>query len=78
MAQLEKLIAKMRNQPQGWTIQDVEKVAVHFGFTKRTTSGSHVTFSHEQHAHILTVPAHKPIKPVYIKRLFKLIDEVTS
>ncbi len=76
MSKIEKILEKMRNNPQDWRVEDVERIACHFGFAKRTTSGSHVTFSHQKLVHILTIPARRPIKPVYIKKLLKLIDEI--
>ena len=35
---------------------------------------NHVTFRHQNGAK-LTVPAHRPIKPIYIKKFVRLIDE---
>ncbi len=78
MGKLDKLIAKMRNNPLNWKINDVERVASYYGFSKRLASGSHVTFEHPLLVDILTIPAHKPIKPIYIKKLLKLIDEVKN
>lgn len=76
MVKLEKLLNNMRNNPRDWSIRDIEKVANQHGFTKRHTSGSHATFSHPELVQILTVPVHKPIKAVYVKKLLKLIDEL--
>lgn len=66
----------MRNNPHDWKIEDIEKVAHEFGFIRRTTSGSHVTFSHQKLINIITIPARRPIKPIYIKNFLKLIDEL--
>ena len=77
MPKLEKLLSKMQNNPQNWKIEDIERVANHYGFKKRTTSGSHATFSHPDLVQILTVPVHRPIKAVYVKKLMKLINEVS-
>lgn len=76
MSKLEKLLNAMRSNPQDWKIEDIDRVVEHYGFKKRTTSGSHVTYSHDKLVQIITIPARKPIKPVYIKKLLKLIDEV--
>lgn len=78
MGKIEKLILNMRNNPQNWRIDDVERIASYYGFTKRLASGSHVTFAHPLLTDILTIPAHKPIKPVYIKKLLQFIDEVKN
>lgn len=68
----------MRNNPHNWRIDDIERIASYYGFEKRLASGSHVTFEHPLLTEILTIPAHKSIKPIYIKKLLKLIDEVKN
>ncbi len=44
MGKIDKLIAKMRNNPRDWRIEDIECMAIYYGFKKRLASGSHVTF----------------------------------
>lgn len=78
MSGIDKLLKKMRNNPLDWRIEDVEKLASHFGFFVRKTSGSHVTFSHKKLQQILTIPARKPIKPIYIKNLLKIIEQLEN
>ena len=66
----------MRNNPTGWRIEDLKTVAARFHIEHRQPGTSHVTFRHPSGAK-LTVPARKPIKPVYVKKFLELIDEVT-
>jgi predicted RNA binding protein YcfA (HicA-like mRNA interferase family) len=40
----------------------------------RQPGTSHVTFRHPNGAKI-TVPAHRPIKPIYIKKFVRFVDE---
>jgi predicted RNA binding protein YcfA (HicA-like mRNA interferase family) len=40
--------------------------------------GSHVVFEHPRLAEALSVPARRPIKPVYIRRFVALIDAVRT
>jgi predicted RNA binding protein YcfA (HicA-like mRNA interferase family) len=40
--------------------------------------GSHYKVKHESQAEMLTVPAHRPIKPWYIDRLVAFVDAVTG
>jgi len=42
----------------------------------RKSGGSHVVFLHDDLEEALTVPAHRSIKPVYVRRLVKLIDKL--
>jgi hypothetical protein len=66
MSQHEKQLAAMRRNPQGdWRIEDLKSIADRCGIPHRQPGSSHVTFAPEG-APGVTVPAHKPIKPVYI------------
>lgn len=72
MSQREKLLNKMRNNPRDWRIEDLKTLADFAGIAYDQT-GSHVTFRSSDGCR-LTVPAHKPIKPVYIPRFLALIE----
>ncbi len=75
MGKVEKILKKMRNNPHGWRIDDLKTVAARFGLEWRQPGTSHVTFRH-QSGKKLTVPAHKPIKPVYVRQFLNMIDRV--
>jgi hypothetical protein len=62
----------MRNNPLDWRIEDLMKLAEHFEIDYDQT-GSHVTFRSKDGRRV-TVPAHKPIKPVYIPKFLDLVD----
>ena len=66
----------MRNNPRDWRIEDVSVVAGCYGFRMRNPRGSHVVLFHPDCEEILSIPAHRPIKPVYIRRLIGMIDSV--
>jgi predicted RNA binding protein YcfA (HicA-like mRNA interferase family) len=74
MRKVEKILDKMRNNPRDWQIDILKDLARRFGIEWRQPGTSHVTFRHPSGAK-LTVPAHKPIKPIYIKKFIRLIDE---
>jgi hypothetical protein len=74
MSKREKLIKKMQENPRDWRIQDLKTLADAHEMTYRQHGGSHVTFFHANGAR-LTVPAHIPIKPIYIKKFAKLLIE---
>lgn len=74
MTKKEKLLTKMRNNPQDWRIDDLKHIANRLGINYRQPGTSHVTFRLDN-GEKLTVPAHKPIKPVYVKQFLALIDE---
>lgn len=76
MTKIDKLLEKMRNNPQDWKINDLEVIARRFEIVIKQGKGSHVCFAHTKWVEILTVPAHRPIKPIYIKKFILLIDEL--
>ena len=51
-------------------------VAAKHGLEVRNHGGSHHVFSHPELTDTLSIPAHKPIKPLYIKRFCALIDHL--
>ena len=68
----------MRNNPRDdWRITDVETLANRYGLSinRPKGGGSHVTLRHDS-GFKLTVPARRPIKPVYIRRLVQMIDQL--
>ena len=76
MSNAAKIVERMRHNPLDWRIGSVETVAKAFGFDVRKGATSHVTLSHSKLQEILTIPAKKPVKPYYIRRLVELVDQV--
>ena len=75
MAKEEKRLEKMRANPKDWRIEDLQVIADSLGIEYKGTGGSHVVFRCVQYCH-LTVPAKRPIKPVYIKQFLALVERV--
>lgn len=65
-----------RNPAADWTIRDVAAVCAEHGIrcSAPTGGGSHYKVSHASQPDILTIPARRPIKPVYIRKLVRLIE----
>ena len=81
MARATKLLEGMRRNPNGdWKITDVEAVCRAFGIQCNPPSGggSHYALKHSRIVGRLTIPARRPIKPVYIKLLLDMIDTLES
>jgi len=74
MSKVEKMIAKMRNNPRDWLIQDLMVIASRYEIVVRQGKGSHLSFVHPKWIEILTVPAHRPVKSIYVKKFVSLID----
>jgi hypothetical protein len=71
-----ELLNRMRNNPAGdWHIRDVEAVCREHGLLFRAGKGtSHCHAKHKSSREILTIPARRPIKPVYIRKLVRYIE----
>jgi predicted RNA binding protein YcfA (HicA-like mRNA interferase family) len=74
MSKQDKKLTQMENNPCGWRIEDLQSVAGAYGVEWIHNDGSHVVFRGKDGAH-LTVPARRPIKPVYIKHFIALIKK---
>lgn len=70
------LLERMRANPRAdWTIADVERLCRACGLTITSPrSGSHYKVRDRQGGATLTIPARRPIKPVYIRALVALAD----
>lgn len=76
MASAAKTLQKMRENKMGWRIEQLQVVAGQNGVEWRRPhrGGSHVIFSASGVREIVSVPAKRPIKPVYIEQFLALID----
>ena len=74
------LLERMRRNPMAdWTIADVQKVCGQHGLECEppTGGGSHWKVFRSAVPGSLTIPARRPIKSVYIRKLVKFVDERT-
>jgi hypothetical protein len=80
MARALKQLAAMRRDPRrGWTIDDVKHVCRSFGVHPYAPArGAHYVLSHPSVEGLLTVPAARPVKPVYILLVADLLEYVTE
>ena len=74
MTRSAKTVAKMKVNPRDWRIEDLKVIADANGIAYRQPGGSHVIFRHLNGA-MLSVPAKRPIKPVYVMKFVRLIEE---
>jgi hypothetical protein len=77
MTKAGKLLEAMRHNPAGdWTIGDIQRVCSQFGWhCLAPSNGSHWKVTYEGSDTILVVPARRPIKAIYIRKLIAMIDE---
>jgi len=76
MSKAEKLLQRMKSNPKAdWTPDNIKTLCHAFDLTLRQRGTSHAVLTNSKGEH-LTVPMHKPIKPLYIKRLVELIEAI--
>ena len=74
VARADRLLASMRAAPKAdWKPKDVRVVVRAHGLAIRQRGTSHAVVTNSL-GHDLTIPMHKPIKPVYIRRPVQLIE----
>ena len=68
-----KLLAAMRRNPLDWQLSDLQTVARQHGIDWRHQKSSHCVFIRADGC-TLPVPAHRPIKPVYVRKFIELLE----
>jgi hypothetical protein len=76
MSKRNKLLNQMRNNPKDdWKIDTLKSIADYYGIEYADNGSSHVVFRSPIGEH-LTVPARRPIKPIYITLFLDFIESV--
>ena len=78
MARGGKALERMRENPRDWRIASLEAIARAYGINVRKSGGSHVVFEHPSVREAVSVPARRPIKPVYIRAFVRFIDALRT
>src|ERR1039458_9270000 len=80
VAASSKTLQKMRQNQSAWRIEGLLEVADRNGVDWRRPGrgGGHVIFSASGVREIVSVPAKRPIKPVYIRQFLSLIDNAVE
>ena len=68
-----KLLASMRRTQLDWQLGDLQTVARQNSIDWRRQKSSHCVFIRAD-GRTLSVPAHRPIKPIYVQKFVELID----
>ncbi|MCM1512528.1 MAG: hypothetical protein NC112_05410 [Oxalobacter formigenes] len=76
MSKISKLLDAMKANPKDWRIEDLKTVARRLRIEIRNDGGSHHVFSYPGLSKAVSVPAHRPIKPVYIRAFVEFCNQV--
>jgi len=74
MSRADKILERMRVNPHDWRIDLLKTVARACNVKWRQKGTSHVVFIRAD-GNTLPVPAHRPIKPIYIKKFVDFVSE---
>ena len=74
MASIEKLIRKMKNQPNGISLQEVSRVLDAKGYHFARQNGSHCHYVNES-GDVITIIDKNPLKKAYIVEILERIGE---
>ena len=75
MSKFEKDIAKLKQNPKNVHYEELEKILLRFGFTKRQKGSSHVVFTKGKN--VLTVPIKRPfLKSIYVQQALEVIEDI--
>jgi hypothetical protein len=73
MSTATRLLEAMRRQPLDWRIEQLQTVARQHGIDWRQEGTSHCVFVRAD-GKTLPVPAHRPVKPIYVKKFVALVS----
>ncbi len=74
MASIDKIIEKMKNQPNGIRCAEAQRVLEHFNFRMDRKRGSHMQFINKD-GEVITVKEENPLKAVYVKDILRRIGK---
>ena len=75
MPDIDKLIEKMKRQPNGIRFQELKRVLEYYGYKMKNNSGtSHRNFINNE-GRVITIKKENPLKAVYIKDALKRIEK---
>jgi hypothetical protein len=72
-----KLLIAMRRNPLDWQLAQLQTVARQHDVDWRHDKSSHCVFVRSD-GRTLSVPAHRPIKPIYIRKFIELIEGIAT
>ena len=74
MTKADKTLARMRVNPRDWRIDHLKTIARSRSIEWRQQGTSHVVFIRGDGC-TLPVPAHRPLKPVYVRLFLEFLED---
>lgn len=74
MASVEKIVEKMKNQPNGIRMAEADKVLTYYGYRFDRQKGSHCHYINQQ-GDVITIKSDTPLKAAYVKDILSRIGK---
>ncbi len=79
MSKFDKLLNRIRHNPQSVTFEDLDKLLIAYGFVRRQPQSGSAHFTYSLRTHRITVPYRRPVlKAVYVKQVLLILDELDA
>lgn len=75
MPNVDKIIEKMKSQPNGIRPEEAEKVLKSYGYEYVRQKGSHRHYLNKATGDLITIKQENPLKKVYIRDVLSRIGE---
>lgn len=75
MSKREKLIAKLRNNPNNVSFETLQKLLLNDGFEIRQPRKGSSHYHFKKGEKNISIPKHKPVKMIYTKMVLRLLGE---
>lgn len=75
MPSVEKIIEKMKRQPNGVRPEEADRVLRHYNYIPVRQKGSHKQYLNEQTRDLTTIKQETPLKKAYVVDILKRIGE---
>lgn len=76
MSNIDKLITKMKQQPNGIRFKEIVKVLEYYGYNMKSKKGTFHRNFININGDVITIKEENPLKAVYVKDVLKRINEI--
>ena len=75
MSKFKKLLERIKNNPKHVKFEELDKVLIRYGFTRRQASSGTSHYYYTKGDKVISVPFHQPhIKAFYVERAMELLE----
>lgn len=79
MTRKEKLLQRIKNNPKHASFEDLDKLLLCHGFTRRPQRAGSSHFYYTHGAHIVSVPYQRPhVGQVYVRKVLQILELVAE